>query len=48
MRRAAKRGEYLVVCSHSGNLGWEPGECVPIAESFEVACRGVLNVDDLR
>jgi hypothetical protein len=48
MRREAKRGEYPVVCSHAGNLGWEPDECIQIAESFEAACRGVVNVDELR
>lgn len=48
MRRAAKRGEYPVVCSHSGNLGWEPDECIEIAKSFEAACRGHVNVEKLR
>jgi hypothetical protein len=48
MRQAANRGEYPVVCSHSGNLGWETDECVQIAESFESACRGTVNVDELR
>jgi hypothetical protein len=48
MRPAAKRGEYPVVGSHSGNLGWEPDECVQIAESFEAACRGSESVDELR
>jgi hypothetical protein len=48
MRRAAKRGEYPVVASHSGNLGWEPDECIQVAKSFKAACRGSVPVDDLR
>ena len=48
MRRAAKRGEYPVVVSHSGDLGWEGDECIQIAESFEAACRDPVNVDELR
>jgi hypothetical protein len=47
MRRAARKGEYPVVCSHSGNLGWELDECVRIARSFVRACQGKANVDDL-
>ena len=39
MRRAAKRGEYPIMPSLSGNLGWEEDECYQIAESFEAACR---------
>jgi hypothetical protein len=45
LRRPAKRGEYPVVCSQAGNLGWEPEKCLPIAESFEAACLGTVNVD---
>jgi hypothetical protein len=48
MRGAAKDGEYPVVCAHAGNLGWEPGECLRIAETLESACRGVADVDELR
>jgi hypothetical protein len=48
MREAAKRGEYPIVCSHSGNLGWKPDECFPTAKTFAAACRGTKNVDDLR
>jgi hypothetical protein len=48
MRRQAVRGEYPVVCSHAGNLGWGPNECCPVADSFEAACRGRVNVDRLR
>jgi hypothetical protein len=47
MRRPARKGEYPIVCTHSGNLGWEPDEHVRIAASFEAACRGAVNVDDL-
>jgi hypothetical protein len=48
MRRAAKRGEYRVISSQSGNLGWGADQCIDVAESFEAACRGDINVDDLR
>jgi hypothetical protein len=47
MRGAAKRGEYRVVCSQCGNLGWEPDQYVDVAESLEAACRGEINVDEL-
>lgn len=48
MREPAKKGEYPVVCSHSGKLGWDTDECVRIADSFLSACQGSVNVDDLR
>ncbi|AMV24962.1 hypothetical protein VT84_11225 [Gemmata sp. SH-PL17] len=48
MRKPARNGEYPIVCSHSGNLGWDADECVPIADSFPNACRGTVNVDELR
>jgi hypothetical protein len=48
MRHPANRGEYPVVGSHSGNLGWEPDKCVQVAESFEAACRGSVSVDEMR
>jgi SMI1 / KNR4 family (SUKH-1) len=48
MRETAVAGEYPVVCSHSGNLGWAPDECVRIADSFPEACRGTIDVDELR
>ena len=48
MRQEAVGGEYPVVCSHSGNLGWGPDESIQIAESFEAACCGTVNVDKLR
>ena len=47
VRRKAKRGEYPVVCASASCLSWEPGECVQIADSFEAACRGSVNVRDL-
>jgi hypothetical protein len=47
MRRAAEREDYPIVCSHAGNLGWDMSECVQIATSFEAACRGTVNVDEL-
>ncbi|HZN36628.1 MAG TPA: SMI1/KNR4 family protein [Pirellulaceae bacterium] len=48
MRLPARDGEYPIVCSHSGDLGWQPDQCLQIAESFEMACRGTVNVDELR
>jgi hypothetical protein len=48
MRLEAVDDEYPIVCSHSGNQGWGPDECFPIARSFEAACRGSENVDELR
>jgi hypothetical protein len=48
MREGAVHGEYPVVCSHAGNLGWGPDACFLVASSFEVACRGQVNVDELR
>jgi hypothetical protein len=47
MRKAAKQGEYPVVCSHAGNLGWEADACIRIATSFKSACRDGGNVEDL-
>jgi SMI1/KNR4 family protein SUKH-1 len=47
MRQAPMRGEYPVVCARSGSLGWQPEKCIRIAESFEAACRGTTDVDDL-
>jgi hypothetical protein len=48
MRRAARRGEYPVVCSDSGSLGWKPDQCRQVADTFEAACRGTVDVDELR
>ena len=45
--RGRSRGEYPVVGSHAGSLGWEAAKCVQIAESFEAVCRGTVNVDEL-
>jgi hypothetical protein len=47
MRQPEQRGEYPIVCSHSNCLGWDADDCVQIAQSFEDACRGVIDVDDL-
>jgi hypothetical protein len=47
MREPMVGGEYPVVCSHSGNLGWEADECVQVAGSFPEACRGTIDVDEL-
>ncbi len=48
MRKPARNGEYPVVCSHAGSLGWDADESTRIADSFLSACRGAVNVDDLR
>lgn len=48
MRRDAIAGEYPVVCSRFGNLGWEPDEAIRVAESFEEVCRGRTCVDGMR
>lgn len=47
MRQVASNGEYPIVCSQSGNLGWEPDECVQIAESFLEVCQGTIDVAEL-
>jgi SMI1 / KNR4 family (SUKH-1) len=47
MRQPAAGDEYPVVCAHSGNLRWNPAACRLVANSFEEACRGARNVDDL-
>lgn len=47
MREKAFAGEYPVVCSHAGNIGWGSGEYRIVAESFLAACRGKNNVDSL-
>jgi hypothetical protein len=47
MRRPPRKHEYPIVCVHSTSLGWEPGQWVRVAGSFEAACRGAKNVDDL-
>jgi hypothetical protein len=41
MRQPANQGEYPIVCSHSGNLGWNQDQCTRLAETFEAACRAV-------
>src|SRR5262245_7423107 len=48
MRRPAVGGEYPVVCAHAGYLAWEPRAFCVVADSFVAACRGTVNVDDLR
>ncbi len=48
LRRPAAGGEYPVVCAHAGYLGWEPEACWVVADSLAAACRGAVNVDDLR
>lgn len=48
MREPADRGNYPVVCAHAGAQGWGLSEHWVIADSFEAACRGSVNVDDCR
>ncbi len=47
MRESAKDGEFPVVCSHAGNLGWSNDECYRVADTFIKACRGRSNVERL-
>lgn len=48
LRLPAVAGEYPIVCAHAGYLGWESrAQCV-VADTLEAACRGTVNVDDLR
>ncbi|MET7402661.1 SMI1/KNR4 family protein [Dactylosporangium sp. NPDC005572] len=40
-------GEYPVVASHAGNLGWNTDdECWLVADRLEQACRGRTNVEE--
>jgi len=48
MRRPPVVQEYPVVCAGAGNLGWEDDQCFHVANSFEAACRGTVNVEVLR
>lgn len=58
MREPARGGNYPVVCTRGGSMGWGPvgpaGDAKNVdgfwfvADSFEAACRGSINVDDLR
>jgi len=45
MRQPAVAGEYPVVTSHAGCLGWEEDECGQVADSLVAACRAADNVD---
>ena len=47
-RPADADGEYPVVASHAGNLGWgTDDECWPVADRLEDACRGRTNIENL-
>jgi hypothetical protein len=48
MREPAQDGNYPVVCASAGDLGWEPDQYWFVADCFVSACRGSLNVDDMR
>ncbi len=48
LRRPPVEGEYPVVGARAGSLSWEPAACVAVADSFVAACRGTVNIEDLR
>ena len=48
MRTEPVRDEYPIVCAHAGNLGWDSDACYLVADSFEAACRGRVDIDTLR
>jgi len=39
-------GEYPIVGVAAGNQSWK--SCFPIADSLEAACRGTIDIDDMR
>ncbi len=43
MRREPVEGEYAIVYSHAGSLGWDDDDCTFVAESFPAACRGTAH-----
>lgn len=45
MRMPWKNGEYPILVSHSGNLGYE--DAVIIADTFEMLCEGTTSADDI-
>ncbi len=47
MRESAINGEYPIVCTLSTALGWEPSKHTLLANSFEEACRGRTNIEDI-
>ena len=48
LRGPAVHDEHPEVCSHAGNLGWSAEECAWVAGSFPEACKGIIDVDELR
>jgi hypothetical protein len=48
MRQPAVDGEYPVVCADAGYLAWESRAHCVVADTFVAACRGRVNVDDMR
>nr|WP_195575263.1 SMI1/KNR4 family protein [Paenibacillus sp. 1001270B_150601_E10] len=45
MRRGQEDGEYPILVSHSGNLGYQ--DAIQIAASFIELCQGTVSVEDL-
>lgn len=48
LRSEAVGGEHRIVASHSGSLGWNPGDHWFVADSLLDAFRGTSRVEDLR
>jgi hypothetical protein len=48
LREPAIDGEYPLVCAHAGYLAWSQQACHPVAPTFIEACRGGVDVDEMR
>jgi hypothetical protein len=48
LRTQAIHGEYPIVASHAGSPGWNSDDCWFVAGSFQEACVGANNIDELR
>lgn len=48
MRHPSQNGHYPILASHSGNLGWNEDECWHVADSFQHACEGSVNIEAMR
>ena len=48
MREPVVEGEYPIVCAHAGYLGWSRDACHPVAPTFVEACRGGIDVGEMR
>lgn len=47
VRKPSVRGEYPIICSRAGSMGFSDDSFLQIAESFCDACRGDQDVDEL-